>query len=106
MVDANDMAEDIASTMASLPSLSDVEDDEEIKRPLRLFRDDRRGERGVAVGALFGLRPDALEEVCETAEELVDLRLAQDRQSITVGHVRIRGDGRVMEIRVDEKFRP
>jgi hypothetical protein len=56
------------------------------------------------MGAVWDLPTKTTEEICAEAERRVDLRQAEDRRSITIGYVRIQGDGTVTEIHVEDEY--
>lgn len=98
------VAEDVSRTMGALPQLSDVPDEETIEREIRLYDFPRRETRGVALGATFGIHPDALADFVDDVEQDVDLRKAEKGTSVTIGTATIRGDGTFVGYDVDEQY--
>lgn len=99
-----DLAKAAVNTIASIPSTSEFDDDEEIKLRLSIFCDRRGKRKGVATQAIYGEGPKVARWVDEEIEPLVDMRKAQKGSTITIGSVTITGDGEVTDFDVDDEY--
>jgi len=93
----------IERTIDSIPALSDVADGDSITRDLRMFQTEHRDIKGVGMQAAF-MDSETIGEICDLAEQRVDMRRARKGQSITVGEVAICGDGTIASVEIRDEY--
>jgi hypothetical protein len=103
--DAERLAEDVTGTMAGLPTLSDMDDDETVTRKVNWYDHPRHEDTaGWSLGAVFGIDSDKWTEyVEEHFGPKVDRRRLKSGTTTHVGHLVVRGDGEIVghEVRPD-----
>jgi hypothetical protein len=100
---ARALVEDMSSTISQIASLSDVDADETLELELRLFDVPRRKYRGVAVEAAW-MSPELVEDICEIAEQHIDMRKAKRGRSVTVGSIIVAGDETIADFSIDDEY--
>ena len=96
--EAEQLVDDVAGVMSDLPALSDMDDDETVKRKVNWFDHPRREDTaGWSLGAVFGIDSEVWNEyVEEHFGPVVDRRKLKSGTSTTVGTLTVRGDGEIV----------